>query len=277
MNSIKAIFMDLDGTLVHDGNISKEDMEAVNQVQKMGIPVIPATTRMRFSAHRLTRDLNIFDNPIVCLNGAMVLGPGWDNHPEIWMEENLRLETAKKIAGYADENDYEITTIFAEKKYWKERRDLPIIKKDEKPIALIVRSNIQALEDGAPISYMMHTEINGVSCVQDMERFVCENLKDHTCIHRHHRLGELKAMTIYPKDTSKLKGVRSVCKVLDISLKDVMTIGDDEVDRDMLEAAGLGVAMGNSPTYIKDVADVVAPSCTENGVAWTLKEYILKS
>lgn len=268
--------MDLDGTLVHDGNITAEDRLAVENTISKGIPVIPATTRMRFSAYILLQDLPVTDVPLICLNGAMVIGPGWHRAKEEdgWMERKLEMPVARKISEYADIMGYEITTIFSERKYWKERRDLPVISSSEDPVAHIIESNMQALERGPPVSYMMHTEVNGDDCVEDMERFVNSRLKEYTCTHRHHRMGELKAITIYPQGTSKGKGVELVCKRLNISVKDVMAIGDDEVDIPMLKTAGTGIAMGNSPDSVRRIADHVVPSCQEGGVAHALGKYI---
>ncbi len=276
MRDIKAVFIDLDGTLVHDGNISVEDRSAVEDTISKGIPVIPATTRMRFSTYMLLQGLPVTDVPLICLNGAMVLGPSWHraNEDDSWMTSTLEMPVARKISEYADKMGYEITTIFGERKYWKERRDLPVISRSENPVAHVIKSNIQALEWGPPVSYMMHTEVNGDDGVGDMERFVNSELKDDTCTHRHHRMGELKALTIYTRGTSKVRGVELVCERLNISIEDVLAIGDDEVDIDMLKAAGIGIAMGNSPDYVKKVADHVVPSCEEGGVAHALRKYI---
>lgn len=265
--------MDLDGTIVHDGVVASEDMKAVKKVMEMGVHVIPATTRMRFSAYRLISKMELTDKPLVCLNGAMVTGPGWErgNGLDIWMERRLDMTVAKSISVYADEQGYDMTTIFGEKKYWKERRDLAVIGQYEDPIARYIKKNTEALVE-RPISYMIHAEINGREGLLDIEKFVLTNLKDKTCLHRHHRLGELKALTIYADGTSKLKGIEIVCERLGISLDETMAIGDDEVDMDMLSGAGIGIAMGNSPEYVKKVADLIVPSCTEGGVAHALQE-----
>ena len=44
---------------------------------------------------------------------------------------------------------------------------------------------------------------------------------------------------------------------LGIDVREIVCIGDDENDRDMLQAAGLGIAMGHSPESVRDVADRV--------------------
>ncbi len=278
MTAVKAVFIDLDGTLVHDGVISPDDKKAVEDVLSMDIPVIPTTTRMRFSAQRLLKGLQLSSCPFVCLNGARVMGPGWDKNDglDTWMEDRLDMETARRVSEYADMKGYEITTIFGERKYWKVRRDLPVMLQDEDPVAFTVEKTVEALEWGAPICYMMHTEKNGLDGLKDIEYFAISKLVETTCVHRHHRLGELKALTIYPKGTSKANGIEVVCKKMNISIKDTMAIGDDEVDIDMLGSVGIGIAMGNSPDHVKGSADHITSSCVENGVSHALRKYVIE-
>ena len=54
-----------------------------------------------------------------------------------------------------------------------------------------------------------------------------------------------------------------------------MAIGDSYNDMDMLEWAGLGVAMGNAPKDVKEAADYVTTSNEEEGVAEALRRFVL--
>ncbi len=53
-----------------------------------------------------------------------------------------------------------------------------------------------------------------------------------------------------------------------------MAIGDNMNDLEMLNYVGLGIAMGNAPTAVKEVADWVAPSVEEDGVAVALEKFL---
>ena len=61
---------------------------------------------------------------------------------------------------------------------------------------------------------------------------------------------------------------------LGIRREEIMAIGDSGNDRSMIEYAGVGVAMGNSPDSIKEIADHVVPSNDEEGAAWALEHLI---
>ena len=56
---------------------------------------------------------------------------------------------------------------------------------------------------------------------------------------------------------------------------DVMAIGDSPNDIPLLEAAALGVAMGNAAPMVKEAADVVTASNNEEGVAQAIERYVL--
>ncbi len=55
-------------------------------------------------------------------------------------------------------------------------------------------------------------------------------------------------------------------------MEETIAIGDDRNDIDMLEEAGLGIAMGNAHKDIKKIADYVTTSNEENGVALALEK-----
>lgn len=73
------------------------------------------------------------------------------------------------------------------------------------------------------------------------------------------------------KDCNKGTAVRQVCKKLGIPLSDAIAFGDSQNDASMLSAVGTAVVMGNAPDSLKEMADLVAPPCTEQGVADALE------
>lgn len=54
-----------------------------------------------------------------------------------------------------------------------------------------------------------------------------------------------------------------------------MTIGDNFNDLEMIEYAGIGVAMGNAPAEVKAVARWSAPSVEEDGAAAAIEKFVL--
>ena len=60
-----------------------------------------------------------------------------------------------------------------------------------------------------------------------------------------------------------------------IAPEEVVGIGDNINDKEMIEYAGLGVAMGNSSPDVKAVAKIVVADNNSDGVAEAIKKYIL--
>jgi Cof subfamily protein (haloacid dehalogenase superfamily) len=64
-------------------------------------------------------------------------------------------------------------------------------------------------------------------------------------------------------------------EILGLQPENVMTIGDNFNDLEMLQYAGLGVAMGGAPAGVKAVANWVAPDVEVDGVAVAITEFVL--
>ena len=62
---------------------------------------------------------------------------------------------------------------------------------------------------------------------------------------------------------------------LGIPREQTLAIGNERNDVEMLQWAGLGLAMGNANRAVQQAADAVIPSVAEAGVAWALRRYVL--
>jgi hydroxymethylpyrimidine pyrophosphatase-like HAD family hydrolase len=74
---------------------------------------------------------------------------------------------------------------------------------------------------------------------------------------------------------SKASAMARIADYLGVRREETIGIGDGDNDIEMVEWAGLGVAMGNATPATKAVADWVAPSVQEDGVAVTLRRFVL--
>ena len=61
--------------------------------------------------------------------------------------------------------------------------------------------------------------------------------------------------------------LRRLCEAFGVAPGESVAFGDTEVDLPMIEVAGFGVAMGDSPPSLKAAADLVTGTATEDGVA----------
>nr|WP_291234665.1 Cof-type HAD-IIB family hydrolase [Frisingicoccus sp.] len=75
-------------------------------------------------------------------------------------------------------------------------------------------------------------------------------------------------------DVCKYAALKWLAKKLNICPEEIIAFGDGENDLEMIQYAGIGVAMENGIERLKKTADRVAPSCDEDGVARVLEEIL---
>jgi len=86
--------------------------------------------------------------------------------------------------------------------------------------------------------------------------------------------GNVVDIQITHEHASKLYGVQKLIKILGLEKDEVLAIGDGHNDFPLFEAAGFKVAMGNAPEELKAIADYIAPSLKDDGVAETIHRFI---
>ncbi len=82
-------------------------------------------------------------------------------------------------------------------------------------------------------------------------------------------------LEIVSKKSDKLSGVKKLIEKRNISLSEVMAIGDAENDLGILKETGLGVALSNAPLSVQSAAKAVADNRKAEGVAEAIETYVL--
>lgn len=76
------------------------------------------------------------------------------------------------------------------------------------------------------------------------------------------------------KNVNKWSAIEELIKILNITKEEVLAIGDNINDKEMIQNAGTGVVTGNSSPVMKEIADEVVASNNESGVAEAIDKYI---
>jgi Cof subfamily protein (haloacid dehalogenase superfamily) len=87
--------------------------------------------------------------------------------------------------------------------------------------------------------------------------------------------GNFVDIHIVQAHATKRYGVTKLLELLDIQREDAIGMGDGQIDIPLLESVGLKIAMGNAPDEVKAIADFVAPSLAEDGVAFAIEHFVL--
>lgn len=71
---------------------------------------------------------------------------------------------------------------------------------------------------------------------------------------------------VYPKETSKLTGIKAIAHHFGLTLDDVIAFGDGMNDLEMVQGVKMGIAMGNAHPKVKEVAAMITDSVNDNGI-----------
>ena len=77
------------------------------------------------------------------------------------------------------------------------------------------------------------------------------------------------------KGVNKAASLRALAEHLGVPMESTMALGDNENDLSMIEAAGIGVAMGNATDLVKAKADYITATNMEDGVAKAVAKFVL--
>ena len=104
----------------------------------------------------------------------------------------------------------------------------------------------------------------------DVEKKVQELFGDELSVFR----SEPYFLEIMPKGIDKAKSLKRLLDIVGMDRKEMAAFGDGFNDKSMLMFAGCGVAMENGQAAVKAIADYVAPSNEEDGVAYVVERWL---
>ena len=112
----------------------------------------------------------------------------------------------------------------------------------------------------------------------DMRQFLEDELGETvTILATIYPLRDFTLIDILPPDSSKGSGLKSLLRSTASIPKEVMAIGDNFNDLEMLEFAGTAVVMGNAdPSLLEREEFYTTLSNDEGGVAAAIEQFILK-
>lgn len=271
MNQYKMICLDIDGTLLNSEHkitpSTKEIIEIVANNKQ--IPVILVSARMPKGILFLQKELNIVQ-PIICYSGALIV----DGKSNILLNITIPISEVKQIYKLVKELNIHIS-LYKDNEWYVESMDA--WAKQESEITNIT-PNIISFEELIHIWDQDNTGPNKILCMAEPCDIKLLNSKVANIDFRNLNVYPSKDtyLEIMPISATKTSAIEFLCKKLHIRQSEVMAIGDNYNDINMIEFAGMGIAMGNSPGQVKECADFVTLTNDENGVVHALRKYILE-
>ena len=262
----KLVAIDLDDTLLGaDNQISKRTKKVIQQAQDKGVEVVIATGRMHASALPYAQQLGI-KGPIITYNGALIkkVAKG-----EIVEHSPISLELTKQVARYVKEHDLNLNLYMDDILYIN--HDGPKARYYEKLAgvkAVLINEDLEDfIEQPSTKLIIVDDEEEIPAILADVKKEFAEQL--------HITTSKSVFVELMAPEVNKGQAVADLAAEYGISAAEVMTIGDSYNDREMLEYAGLGVAVDNAWPEVKESADYITKAHDEEGVAEVIEKFVL--
>ncbi|MCP8615559.1 Cof-type HAD-IIB family hydrolase [Salirhabdus salicampi] len=263
------IALDLDGTLLTDEKtISQKSKQVLSEAVKKGHIVVISTGRPHRASIQYYKELQL-DTPMVNVNGAVVhhpYEPKWDI-----VHSPMSIRTAKEIIHtcyelgvknimaeiqddvYLDQLDHEIMELFH-------------LGDGKHPIKVgSLENHLQ--ED--PTTILIYPHENQVPLIR------ASLDEKHAEMIEHRNWGvPWNIIEIVRAGINKAVGLQKIAHYYDIPKEQIIAFGDEDNDFEMIEYAGVGVAMENGINELKQRANYITRSNEEDGVASFLEDYL---
>ena len=288
----KLVAIDLDGTLLNSfGEVTENTKKALLDAKNQGVEIVLASGRPISSTKSLAIELGV-DNYIISGNGAVVYDI--KNEQAIY-DKFLTKEQVLEVADICEENSI-FYNIYTEEEV--------ITKSLSYNVLFYHKENIKKIEE-------KRTHIN---VVQDVRKYIEESGKDkflkitvcdesktifNGIIRKLKEIGNIDILNVEHMSRKKFKigteevsieyhyteitnenvnkwtAIEYLINKLNIDKKDVVAIGDNINDKEMIENSGLGIVMGNSNPLMKEIGNVIVSDNNSEGVLEAFNKYIL--
>lgn len=263
----KLIAVDMDGTLLReDKTISDRTKNAIGKAVEKGVKVVLASGRPIDGLERYLDELNLVskEDYVISFNGSVIQNV---ETREIVSKKILKGSDLKKLYALAREigvNIHAFTKLGCITPVMNEYTQLEgSINGIE-----VYEMDFEAIEDEEDVIKVMFIDPPEVLDAA-MVHIPQSIYQDFTVVK-----SAPFFLEFLNKESSKGTGIKALGDYLGIKQEEIICIGDAGNDLDMIQFAGLGVAMGNAFEEVKEAADYVTWSNDEDGVAHVIEKFI---
>jgi Cof subfamily protein (haloacid dehalogenase superfamily) len=271
-SNIQLLVLDIDGTISGKSNtLSPAVKQAIMTAQAQGIKVAIATGRMYRSALRFHQEIGS-SLPLVAYQGAWIQDPVTTR---IHRHLSLSKEIAQRLLDYLEQP--ELRSLLSVHFYINDQLYVRELTRETELYAQ--RSGITPIAVG-DLRQTLSTEPTKVLALCDDSNVIDRLLGNLRLQYTPAELYLTTSVATFFEAThprvNKGVAVRYLAEeMLGLQPMNVMTIGDNFNDLEMIEYAGIGVAMGNAPEAIQAIAQWVAPSVEADGAAVAIEKFLL--
>ena len=268
-NPIKLVVVDLDGTLLNEqSQLSAGNEAALKKAIEQGVQIVIATGKTRFSANTVIEKLGL-TTPGIYLQGLTI----YQSDGTISYQKTLEPDVARQVITFAEDRGYDVIAYSGSRilarSVSKKAEELATKYGEPMPEGIGALQNI--LED-MPVHKLIAMKAGEPRKIKAL-RWQLEMQLDGKARLVQAMIPDM--VEILPPKASKGIALQTLLKQLGVSADEVLAIGDGENDIEMIQLAGIGVAVGNADAKLKAVADHVVAGNEADGVADALEKFVL--
>lgn len=261
----RLVYLDVDGTLLTpEREISPATAGVLRRVRDAGVLLGVATGRKYDSALPYARAAGA-RAPMILYNGGRVETP---LERSVLYRKDLPVRHARRALALLPAYDIQCNLYIDDDLYVEEMTPRLRESMEKDGVRAEVAGDLERLLNRDPAKLLL------IGRPGELEAFRAAYLRGLTDP-PHLVRSEPTYLEILPRGVSKGAALRRVCRHLGIPLRATLAVGDSFNDVEMIEAAGLGVAMGNSPAEVRRKADFVTATNRRDGVAEAMERFVL--
>lgn len=257
---VKLAVFDVDGTLIVKGERTLFDstVESLKKLQEQGVSLVIASGRPPFYMEQKLIEQVSFDY-YICSNGTCILDK---DQKRIW-QSDISKETVEKISALYKQENMDGMFLFDDGCYAYHGVD----HVREQMMKFVGRSDYLRDNTDACDRHLTSLPFANITYIKDES--IKAKFEEATPELLYERFG-VEGLDVYPKGVNKATGIKHICEIMNISMEDTISFGDDLNDICMLEACGMSVAMGSAQDIVKKSAKYITKSAAEDGVTYAL-------
>lgn len=268
---IKLVVSDIDETLLSDDQtINQRNINAIKKAEKLGVKVMLASGRAPYQLFDILEKIDIEKEgrySILC-NGGIIME---NSSKKIIDASPLGFEKAKKVYEYCYDKGLHCEIYTDKHNYKKLSNDKSILEKEFGDVLYLDSKDIDFIKDEIIIKVIIKNyDLNYLMSLEPDVAILCDwdvHISYSSDIY----------MEINAKGVNKGVGLKKVCALYGIDIKDTMTIGDNYNDIEMLDVAGHSCAVQNAHLQVKETADYITiASNSEGAVGEAIEKFVLK-
>lgn len=269
---IQLLVLDIDGTIAGRSNDINEPVKrAIRSAQAKGIQVAIATGRMYCSALRFHQAISS-TLPLLAYQGAWIQDPATD---KIYQHIPVSRSTAEQLLDYFETEA--LRSLLSVHFYINDQLYVREITSETELYAKRADIQPQAVGD---LRKTLNDEPTKILALSDDTAIIDQLLGSLRQQYTPAELYLTKSVATFFEAThpavNKGEAVRYLAEeLLGLQPQNVMAIGDNFNDVEMIQYAGLGIAMENAPVEVQAVAQWVAPTVEQDGAAAAIETFVL--